>query len=129
MRVPRAKRDKSQLELHFAKDGESATKWTKQTIVSIVKVPAGDTDQSTLGLISTFHDTLTSRHVHVDRFDTTTAAPYTCYFEYHVGTERDKGVAYSPHAGFVTIARVAEKLDDTITEDDVKTLKAVINRT
>ncbi len=120
--------DKSQLELHFARDGESASKWTKQTIVSIVKVPAADTDQSTLGVIKTFNDTLTTRHVHVDRFDTSGAAPYTCYFEYHIGSERDKGIAYSPHAGFVTIARVAEKLTDTITDDDVKTLKAVINR-
>jgi hypothetical protein len=108
--------------------GENADKWTKQTIVNIVKVPATDTPRSTLGVIKTFHDTLTSRHVHVDRFDTSDAAPYTCYFEYHFGTERDKGVAYSPHAGFVTIAQVSEKLDDTITDDDIKTLKSVINR-
>lgn len=120
--------DKSGLELHFAKTGESADKWTKQTTVNIVKVPASETDRSTLGVISTFHDTLTSRHVHVDRFETSDGVPYTCYFEYHFGTERDKGVAYSPHAGFVTIAQVSEKLDDTITDDDIKTLKTVINR-
>ncbi len=119
--------DKSQLELKFGRPGENADKWTKRTTVSIVKVP-GDTDSATLGVIQTFHDTLTSRHVHVDRFDTAAGKPYTCYFEYHVGTERDKGVAYSPHAGFVTIAQVAEKLDTTITGDDVNTLKAVIGR-
>lgn len=121
--------DKSQLQLHFAKSGESKDNWTKLTTVSIVKVPTSDTDKATLGVISTFHKTLESRHVHVDRFDAASAKPYTCYFEYHVGGERDKGIAYSPHAGFVTIAQVAEQKGGTITGDDVKTLLTVIGRT
>lgn len=120
--------DKSQLELRFAKSGESKDNWTKLTTVSIVKVPSSDTDRATRGVIATFHDTLKSRHVHVDRFDAASEKPYTCYFEYHVGSERDKGIAYSPHAGFVTIAQVAEKAGDTITDDDVKTLLTVIGR-
>ncbi len=120
--------DKSALELKFARNGETPDRWTKLTTVSIVKIPGDDTSGATLGVITTFHDTLTARHVHVDRFDTAAAKPYTCYFEYHIGSERDKGIAYSPHAGFVTIAQVAEKLNDTITGDDVKTLKSIIGR-
>jgi hypothetical protein len=120
--------DKSDLEVKFAKAGETATAWTKLTTVSIVKVPAEDTGEATLGVISTFHDTLVARHVHVDRFDTSSAKPYTCYFEFHLGTERDKGIAYSPQPGYVTIAQVAEKLDTTITSDDVKVLKSIIGR-
>ena len=120
--------DKSQLQLRFGKDGESQKAWTKMTTVSIVKVPSDETDSATLGVITTFHDTLKSRHVHVDRFDAASGAPYTCYFEYHVGGETDKGIAYSPHAGFVTIAQVAVKADGAITSDDVKTLLTVIGR-
>jgi hypothetical protein len=120
--------DKSQLELKFSKEGETLDNWTKLTTVSIIKVPIPETQDSTLAVIASLRDTLNARHVHVDRFDAASDKPYTCFFEYHVGSERDKGIAYSPHSGFVTIAQVAEKLDDTITSDDVEKLKEVIAR-
>ncbi len=121
-------KDKSQLQLEFTKDGQTSDSWTKRVSISIAKVPADDTALSTFSIIESFRHELDQRHAHVDVFDTSPLKPYTSYFEYHIGTEREKGVVYSPDPGYVTIAQVAEKIDDTISEGDVKILKQLIGR-
>lgn len=121
-------KDKSQLQLQFAKDGQSATDWTKLLTVNITEVPVDETSDSTYEIVQNFKQSLDDRHVHVDTFDSSSVKPYSTYFEFHVGSERDRGVIYSPHPGFVTIAQLAEKADDTITDDDLKILKEVAGR-
>ncbi len=116
-------KDKTQLQLKFAKEGQTEADWTKLLTIDIAEVPADETADSTYSIIETYKAGLSTRHVHVDTFDTSPLRPYATYFEFHVGTERDRGVIYSPRAGFVTIAQLAEKTDDTISSADVKRLK------
>ena len=120
--------DKSQLQLRFVKTGETKDEWTKQLTVDIAKVDPNDTDGSTYAAIEQFQHELNVRHVHVDIFDVSPLKPYTAYYEFHVGTETDRGVAYSPSTGFVAFAQLAEKQTTTVTPDDIKTLKAVVGR-
>ena len=121
-------RDKSRLLLHFVRSGDTLKDWNKLTTVSILRVKAADTDPATLGVIDRFKKALAARHAHIDTFDSTSAKPYSTYFAYHAGGESDKGVAYSPVAGFVSVIDVAEKRSGTITSDDVKILKSIIGR-
>lgn len=121
-------KDKSQLQLHFAKDGQSTSDWTKLLTIDITQVPVDETSDSTVTIVQNFKQELDDRHVHLDAFDSTSVKPYSTYFAYHVGSQRERGVIYSPHPGFVTIAELAEKTDDTITPDDLKILKELAGR-
>jgi len=120
--------DKSTLLLHFVADGEDATNWTRMTTVSILKVPAGDTETALRGVIGRLRDELTARHATVEVFDESPLAPVTCFFEFTAGGEADRGVVYSPDPGFVTVAQLALKTGTALGPGDLKTLKSLIGR-
>ena len=121
-------KDKSRLLLHFVPDGEDATKWTKMTTVSILKVASDDTDVATRGVIRDLRDALKERHATIDVFDESPLPPVTCYFEFSAGDEVDRGVVYSPDAGFVTVAQFALKNGQTMNPADLKTIKSLIGQ-
>lgn len=118
--------DKSYLQLKFTPDGETAANWTKMTTVSIVKVPVkSDTGPTTRGVIRTLRDALKERKVHILVFDESPLSPATCYFSFEEEGQEQKGIVYSPAAGYVTTAQVGAQNGGTITDADVKTLKAI----
>ena len=121
-------RDKSRLLLKFVRTGETLKDWNKLTTVSILRVNAADTDTATFGVIDRFKKELVQRHMRIDTFDRTPGKPYTAYFAYHAGGEFDKGIAYSPAAGFVSVIDVSQRKSGTITSQDVKILKSIIGR-
>jgi len=118
--------DKSQLLLKFVANGESLKRWTKMTTVSILRVPSQDTEGATRGVVSRMRAVLAGRKVKVVRFDWSVASPPTAYFEFEASGERDRGVIYSPHAGFVTVAQISAKGGGSFSSDDVRKLKSVI---
>jgi hypothetical protein len=120
--------DKSTLLLHFVADGEDATNWTRMTTVSILKVPAGDTEAAVRGVIGRLRDALVARHAAIEVFDERPLAPVTCFFEFTAGGEADRGVVYSPDPGFVTVAQLALKTGTALGPGDLKTLKSLIGR-
>ena len=121
-------RDKSRLLLKFVRSGETLAGWNKLTTVSILRVDAADTDPATYGVIDRFKKELLQRHVRIDTFDLKPVKPYSAYFAYHLGGEFDKGIAYSPAAGFVSVIDVSQRKSGTITTRDVKILKSIIGR-
>ena len=121
-------RDKSRLLLRFVRTGETLKGWNKLTTVSILRVNAADTDAATYGVIDRFKKELTQRHMRIDTFDLKPVKPYTAYFAYHAGGEIDKGIAYSPAAGFVSVIDVSQRNKGAITPADIKILKSVIGR-
>lgn len=121
-------RDKSRLLLQFVRPGESTSHWTKMTTVSIAVVPKAETQAATYGIIDRFRRDLLHRHVRIATFDLAPLKPYSAYFAFAGGGEHDQGIAYSPAAGFVTIAQVAEKKAGAISKNDIKVLKALIGR-
>jgi hypothetical protein len=120
--------DKSQLQLKFVPDGETVKDWKKMTTVSIVKVTDADTDLTTRSVIAKLQAQLKERHATVHTFDQSPLAPVTCYFEFSADGELEKGVVYSPHPGYVTVAQVGSKDGGSISAADVKELKSLIGR-
>jgi hypothetical protein len=120
--------DKSKLLLHFVPEGENATRWTKMTTVSILKVPETDTDTAVRGVIRQLRDELNARHAAIEVFDQSPIAPITCFFEFTAEGETDRGVVYSPDPGFVTVAQLGLKDGTALGPDDLKTLKRLIGR-
>lgn len=120
--------NKSQLHLVFVRAGESKSAWTKRLTVDIAKSDPGDTRRSTRDAIARFRHELNARHVRVDRFELSSGDPQTAYYEIHLGKERDRGIAYSPRAGFITFAQLAQLERTTITGDDVAFLRHVVGR-
>lgn len=118
--------DKSQLLLKFVANGESLKRWTKMTTVSILRVPSQDTEGATRGVVSRMRAVLAGRKVKVVRFERSIASPTTAYFEFEASGERDRGVIYSPHAGFVTVAQISAKGGGSFSSDDVRKLRSVI---
>ncbi|MBC5799973.1 MAG: hypothetical protein GIX03_16035 [Candidatus Eremiobacteraeota bacterium] len=121
-------RDKSRLLLEFVRPGESTSHWTKMTTVSIAVVPRPETQAAAYGIIDRFHRTLTQRHAHIGTFDLRPVKPYSVFFTFDANGEREQGIAYSPAAGFVTIAQVAEKKAGAISSNDTRLLKSIIGR-
>jgi hypothetical protein len=121
--------DKSKMLLKFVPDGEDDKSWTKMTTVSIVKLPPdADTEAAARGVIRTLHDEFTSRHVEIDAFDESLLPPATCYFEFTSDGETERGVVYSPAAGYVTVAQLGIRNGGAITPNDLKQLKTIIRR-
>jgi hypothetical protein len=120
--------DKSRMLLKFVPDGQTPNAWKKMTTVSILKVAPGDTDAATRGVITRLQTQLKARHASVRAFDRSPVAPLTCYFEFTAGGETEKGIVYSPHPGFVTVAQVGSKNGGSISSNDVRELKHVIGR-
>ncbi len=118
--------DKSQLLLKFVANGESLKRWTKMTTVSILKVPSQDTDGAIRDVVSRMKALLAKRKVKVVRFDRSLASPPTAYFEFETSGERDHGVIYSPHSGFITVAQISAKSGGSFSSDDVRKLKSII---
>jgi len=121
-------RDKSRLLLQFVRPGESTSHWSKMTTVSIAVVPRPETQAAAYGIIDRFHRDLEQRHARIDAFDLRPIKPYSAFFSFQAGGERDQGIAYSPTLGYVTIAQVAEKKSGAISKNDVKVLKSLIGR-
>jgi hypothetical protein len=122
-------KDKSQLLLKFVPTGQDDKAWTKMTTVSILKIPAKDTEVAGRGVITKLHDELKKRQVKIESFEVSPpASPATCYFEYSGEGEHQKGVIYSPTPGFVTVAQVGAKSTKSITPHDIAVLKSLIHQ-
>ncbi len=117
-------KDKSQLGLVFVRAGETATKWTRMTTVSIIKIPESDTEAAKRDVIVRVRKRIASVHAHVTAFDESPIAPVSATFAFTVKAERDAGLVYSPRAGFVTVAQLIAK-DGKITSNDLAILKRV----
>jgi hypothetical protein len=120
-------KDKSQLLLKFVPDGETATKWSKMTTISILKVPEKDTESAGRGVIAKLRDLLKSKHAKIQTFDESPIAPFTCYFVYTVEGSTQKGIVYEPALGFVTVAQVGAKYASDISHHDALVLKGIIH--
>jgi len=120
--------DRSQLLLHFVRNGESYRNWTKMTTVSIVRVPANDTDGATRGVIDRLRKRLASTHAAVGAFDQSPIPPISGYFTFRAKGESDAGIVYSPSPGFVTIAQLGARAGARITPGDIARLRHVIGK-
>jgi hypothetical protein len=118
--------DKSRLLLHFVREGEDATTWTKMTTVSILQVPAGDTETAARSVIAQLKAQLKAQKATIDVFDQSPIAPVTCFFEFTAAGETDRGVVYSPDPGFVTVAQLSLKTGTPLAAGDLKLLKGLI---
>lgn len=121
-------KDKSLLLLNFVKRGETMSRWTKMTTVSILHVQAADTDTATRGVMLRLRATLKVKHAKIVTFDEHPVPPVSGYFEFLAGGETQKGIVYSPSPGFVTVAQVGAKNGGRVSANDVKRLKSVIGR-
>lgn len=121
-------KDRSTLLLHFVRGGDVYPKWTKMTTVSIVKIPEGDTENATRGIIDRLYKRLKSTHVKIVTFDRSPIAPVTSYFVFRLKNESDAGIVYSPSPGYVTVAQLEARGREKISSDDIAALKAVIGK-
>jgi len=120
--------DKSRLLLHFIPDGEDGKTWTKMTTISILKVAEADTDTALRGVIGQLRDALKERHAEIEAFDESPLAPVSCFFEFSVDDEADRGVVYSPNPGFVTVAQYALRTGQAMDPDALKLIKSLAGR-
>ena len=121
-------KDKSLLALNFVRPGETMERWTKMTTVSIVKVPEGKTDAATRGVIARVRTKLANLHAKIATFETSSAAPTSAYFEFAANRERDIGIAYSPHSGFVTVVQVEAHKGGAISAIDIAGLRHIVGK-
>ncbi len=118
-------KDKSLLGLNFVRRGETASRWTKMTTVSILRVPTADTANATRGVIARLRKNVAAVRARVGRFDESSATPATAYFEFAAKAESDAGFVYSPAPGFVTVAQL-EVRGGKIDANDAATLRHVV---
>ena len=121
-------KDKSLLALNFVRPGETMQRWTKMTTVSIVKVPDEKTDAATRGVIARVRTKLEHLHAKIPTFETSPAAPTSAYFEFTTNGEKDIGIAYSPHSGFVTVVQVEAHKGGTISAIDIAGLRHIVGK-
>ncbi|GAC1312119.1 MAG: hypothetical protein NVS2B3_08430 [Vulcanimicrobiaceae bacterium] len=120
-------RDHSQMSLHFVRGGERYERWTKMTTVSIVRVPAAETDGATRGVIDRLRKRLASTHAAVAAFDRA-EAPVSGYYAFRAKGESDIGIVYSPSPGFVTVAQLGARGGERISSADISRLRGVIGK-
>lgn len=121
-------KDKSLLGLNFVRRGETVSRWTKMTSVSILRVPAADTDPATRGVIGRLRGKLAAARARIRTFDESRTPPITAYFEFTAKSESDVGIVYSPHAGFVTVAQLEARGGAKIESRDVATLRHIVGK-
>jgi hypothetical protein len=121
-------KDHSQMLLHFVRGGESYARWTKMTTVSIVRVPPGDNDGATRGVIARLRARLSAAHANIQSFDQSPIAPVSGYFAFRAKNESDAGIVYSPSPGYVTVAQLGVRGAQAISKSDIARLKSVIRR-
>ncbi len=121
-------KDRSQLLLHFVRRGETYERWTKMTTVSIVRVPAGDTNGATRAIILRLRARLSATHAHVTSFDQSPITPVSGYFAFRAAHESDAGIVYSPSPGYVTVAQLGVRGSQAISKIDIAQLRSVIGK-
>lgn len=121
-------KDKSLLALNFVRPGETMQRWTKMTTVSIAKVPEETTAAATRGVIARVRTKLGLLHAKIAAFETSPGAPPSAYFEFAANGEKDSGIAYSPHPGFVTVVQLEAHKGGAISAIDIAGLRHIVGK-